>query len=124
VLLARGDAAKAATLLEDGLVLCREAGDHECAVGCIEAIAQFGVALGLHTESMRMLAAATAWRREFGVPRRPSDRREYEWALETARSALGEGAFCSAWASGTSLPEERAMTEALALAHTLTGMTN
>ncbi len=124
VLLARGDAATAVELLEDGLVLSQEAGDFECAVGCSEAIAQLGVTLGRHTESVRMLAAATAWRRESGVPRRSSDRREYEWALETARSALGEGAFSSAWASGALLPKERAMTEALALAHTLAGMTN
>jgi hypothetical protein len=77
---------------------------------------RLGVVASAAPESaVRLFAAADALRANIGAVMPPYDRGDYDAALTSARSTLGEKAFAIAWAAGRAMAPERAADYALTL---------
>ena len=66
-------------------------------------------ACGRPEPAVRLWAAVEALRERIGAPPNYIERARYEPLIATAREALGEKAFESAWAEGRTLTPERAL---------------
>jgi hypothetical protein len=64
----------------------------------------------------RLWGAAERLRQAIGCRPPPAARATYERAIATARTALGEEAFATAWEAGRALMLEQAIAEALQIA--------
>ena len=60
-------------------------------------------------EGLASLAAVQALREAIGVPIWPVDRLSYERLVADVRTNLGEKAFATAWAEGSSMTPEQAL---------------
>jgi hypothetical protein len=105
----QGDQALARTLLEEGLALRLEVGSAQALVLSLDAFGKEAVACRLPARAVRLFAAAAANREALGAPLQPSDGRENERALASARAALDEAAFAAAWTEGRALSLEHAV---------------
>src|SRR6185295_14410251 len=100
VALRRGELPAAEAQYEEALELFRTAGDGWGQALCIEGFAEVAARAGRHDRVVRLFGAADAWRAANGAPVPPADRADYDQALATARSALGQVGFAVAWADG------------------------
>ncbi len=91
----------------------REAGDKQAIVLSLDAHGKVAAILRQPERAVRLLAAASAARASVGVTPQPSDARELEVALATARAALTEPAFITSWAEGEALSLQQAIDCAL-----------
>jgi tetratricopeptide (TPR) repeat protein len=119
VALARGDLAEARTRIAASLELARQAEPGTEALGPLRTAASVAVGVGCPRLAVRLLAAEAAWR-----TRHPLGTDSSFWArwvlsgqgveddLSRARAALGERAFASAWAEGSALTLQAALTDA------------
>ena len=112
-MLARGDAALAATHFKESLRLSRRLGVPKFQAWCLAGLA--GVAV-LEEEPERaawLWGAAEALRRALGVREAPASRATRERLIAQAREQRGEAAFAAAWAEGQAASTEQAIAEAL-----------
>jgi tetratricopeptide (TPR) repeat protein len=107
ILWAQGDAVAAYDALTEALRLAWEVGPQLFVAPALEGLANVVVSQGDAELATRLLARASALRAQMGTPVRPVDQAEVEWALTTARAALGKDAFARVWVEAqTQLPEQ------------------
>ena len=112
----RGDHAEAIARFRGCLVAWNERGyPRGIAYGLIglAAVAADG---GQPERAARLLGAADVLRERFGCALWATERAAHEAAVGAARAALGEAAFAAALAAGCTLPLDRALAEAFAVA--------
>jgi predicted ATPase/DNA-binding CsgD family transcriptional regulator len=107
---ARGDGTRAAALYGESLDFWWSQGE----LGAVEILTGLArlVAKGRPEGAVHLFAATEAVQRRVGLTLAPTLHAKNERALAAARAELGEEAFAAAWASGGSLPLERAVAEA------------
>jgi ATP/maltotriose-dependent transcriptional regulator MalT len=104
----RGDLATARVLYEESLSVARVVYKLDIASG-LEGLANVVAAQGEFAWATRLWGAAEALRDTMGAPLPPLERPDYEHAMATARTALGEEAFTAAWAEGRTMTPEQAL---------------
>ncbi len=107
ILRAQGHAAAANAALSEALRLAWAVGPRLFVAAALEGLASVVVAQGRAELAARLLAAASALRAQMGTPVRPVDHAAVEQVRATARSALGNDAFATAWAQAQALPLEQ-----------------
>jgi predicted ATPase/class 3 adenylate cyclase len=112
----QGNIAGAAEMFRDGLTAAQKLADERTIAGCLRGLASVALVDGRVAQAVRLLAAEDASRAPnrlhiFGYA---AERREHD--LDTARSALGQDPFASAWDQGTVLQVDEAVAEALGMA--------
>jgi excisionase family DNA binding protein len=111
---ARGKDAEALGLFVAALPHFFALGDQWSVATCLEGVAISLSSLGHAPEVARLLGASTTLRSSIAAPMLPPDVADYERAVASVRSALGSGAFTSAWDAGSALAVEAAVAEAQA----------
>ncbi len=106
------DAKRGIGLHVEALELQRQLGDKPGIAVSLEALAGLAAASGRHQHAARLLGAADALRRRGGYAHLPSELSRYEADLEIARESLSAEEFEVAFAEGTTLSIEEAMTQA------------
>jgi tetratricopeptide (TPR) repeat protein len=113
--LLQGRHSEALVCFRQGLEFARETGHVVPKVYCLAGVAAVLAAIG-DAEGAATVGGATESAREAtGVSIEPFERAILEQSVETARQALGEEAFSTAWTAGRQLELEEAVTHALAL---------
>ena len=112
----RGDYARFAALVQDGLRVSAEYGVADLLARGLADMGIAAEATGRPEDAARLFGAATALSEAIDVPLAPDamDRTRLDRHLAAARAVLGEGAFRAAWAAGRAMPIEAAVVEALA----------
>ena len=108
----RGDQEGALAAYRESLEVARDRGERPFMAEALAGIAGVVVTRGQPERAARLLAAAAALREQT----RHAEgwgRRMHERAEAAARAALSPEAFAAAWAAGTALPLEEAITDAL-----------
>jgi tetratricopeptide (TPR) repeat protein len=111
----QGDLDRAMTLAREALVLCQATEDVRMFGDGLEVCAIIYASQGRAEQTARLLGAAGASRARIGMPR-PMDgliAGDIESAVASARAALGEEAWATAFAAGQALTLEVAVAEAL-----------
>ena len=106
-----GDDRRARSRLMEAVVAGRYHGVDPRVWEVLLALGVVAIGEGAFAAGLRLLGAAVA-RVTLADPR-PTDRAELEESLATARSALGEEAFATAWAEGQAMTLEQAVVYAL-----------
>src|SRR5205085_7497836 len=104
-----GDYAAARARCEESLVIGSEVGNNLNIAVYLEGLANVVAVQGECLWATRLWGAAEALREAMGAPIPPVYRAEYERAVATARSRLGEKSFTDAWAEGQSLTLEQVL---------------
>jgi hypothetical protein len=86
-----------------------EAGDLQGVVESLEGVAAVALARHQWTDGVTMLATASAWRRDHGVPLIPALQERSDRDLAQARLALLPNAFEQAWTQGEALAIDQAI---------------
>jgi predicted ATPase/class 3 adenylate cyclase/Tfp pilus assembly protein PilF len=115
-----GNLPEAAALQQEALAIAQDAGDQVGIATELEGIAAVAVAAGISERAVRLIGAAADLRETTGASIPPDDRPDYERTLAAARAQLGPARFEEARDAGHGLRLEEAVTEALALAQSLT----
>ena len=105
---AQGDYAAAQSHYEESLALGREFGFKRIIPASLEGLAALVIRQGEPTWAARLWGAAEALRKALGTPLPPVYRADYERAVASARSHLGEKTFAAAWAEGRVMTPEQA----------------
>jgi tetratricopeptide (TPR) repeat protein len=105
-----GDARR---LYEESLAISWELGYMETILGDLEGLAAVALAQGKSKRAARLLGAAKRQRDASGPAASAAARADSERSVATARAALGEEAFATAWAEGRALSLEEAVAFAL-----------
>ena len=100
---------EARRLYEESFALLQEFHDKEYVPSCLEGLGIVAAEQGELEWAARLWGAARALREAIGTPFPPVYRAEYEQALIAARTQLGEQAFASAMAEGSTLTGEQAV---------------
>jgi hypothetical protein len=79
---------------------------------CLEGLAAVAAAMGELARAARLFGAAEARRQELGASLPPAERADHESQVAAVSAALGQPAFAAAWAEGSALPLDQAITEA------------
>jgi non-specific serine/threonine protein kinase len=108
----RGDYEGALAAYRESMEVARDRGERPFLAEALAGIAGVVVTRGQPERAARLLAAAAALREQLGMLG-GTGRRMHERAEAAARAALSPEAFAAAWASGTALPLEEAITDAL-----------
>jgi hypothetical protein len=121
----RGDYARFATLVRDGLQVSAEYGVPDVVALGLADVAIVAEATGRPDRAARLFGAATALSEAIELPLAPdpADRARLDRHLTAARAALGEDAFRAALAAGRVPTAEAAVAEALAFVDELTEAT-
>ena len=106
------DTEQAARHLRESVSLFQEVDDRGGIAMCLEGMAAVLGATGQPGGAARLLGAAEALREVLGVPVLPTDRAEYDRAVERAQAGIDDRAFRSAWAAGRLLTPDEAVAEA------------
>ncbi|MDP8908361.1 MAG: tetratricopeptide repeat protein, partial [Chloroflexota bacterium] len=109
----RGETDLAAERFTESLSLYARSGDLPGMASCLERLGAVLLVRGLSAQAVRLFAAAAVIWTETGAAREVVDACAYERQVATARSALGEVDFGAAWAAGSCLTPDAAVTEAL-----------
>ncbi|GAA4519558.1 BTAD domain-containing putative transcriptional regulator [Nonomuraea ferruginea] len=96
----RGDAAVAEELHREALAVAQDTGDPRAIALALEGLAGTAALTGAHAEAARLLGEAAALRRSAGAPLPPEEHGDVDRITATARSALGDDAFATAFAEG------------------------
>ncbi|MFF9064876.1 BTAD domain-containing putative transcriptional regulator [Streptomyces sp. NPDC014891] len=110
--LARGDAAAARELHEEGYRTALSSGDPRAVALALEGLAAAHAGAGRPTGAALLLGTASALRASTGAPLPPAERADVDAAEAAARAALGAEGYARAHARGTALPHEKAVPEA------------
>jgi predicted ATPase/DNA-binding CsgD family transcriptional regulator len=106
---AQGDDAMAQSHYEESLALGREFGFKRIIPASLEGLAALVIRQGEPTWAARLWGAAQALREAMGTPLPPVYRADYEQAVTSTRSHLGEKAFAAAWAEGRAMTLEEVL---------------
>jgi non-specific serine/threonine protein kinase len=112
----QGDLARAAALFVESLTLWRRVGNVRGNALCLAGLAGVAALAGQAERAARLFGAAETLRSATGGVLEPTDRAVYELNVAAARHGLDGETFASAWAAGTTLSLEQAITDALAVA--------
>jgi predicted ATPase/DNA-binding CsgD family transcriptional regulator len=104
----RGDHEQAQAFSERALALASHLNDRWLISICLQNLGRIAVAAGRLDAGVRLLSAAERERLDTATQWTPFVRDDYERALASARAALDDDAFASAWAAGQSLTVEQA----------------
>ncbi|RFS87489.1 AfsR/SARP family transcriptional regulator [Actinomadura spongiicola] len=99
----RGDAEAAAELHREALAVARDTGDPRAIALALEGLAGVAARTGAPADAARLLGEATALRESAGAPLPPEERADVDRITESARSAVGDEAFTTAFTTGHSL---------------------
>ena len=99
----------ARALYEESLVIAKELDDTSAMASCLEGWAGMVVGQGEAGWAAQLWGAAEALRESVAVPMPQVERANYEYAIATARTHLGEQAFATAWAQGRMMTREQAI---------------
>jgi predicted ATPase len=108
-----GDYERAAALYRESLAPRREAGLPFFMILSLEDFAILAAHQGQGRRAVRLFGAAEAQCEAIGNIPPLTSHLHYEWAVATARAALGDDAFAAAWAAGRALTLQEAAAEAL-----------
>jgi predicted ATPase/class 3 adenylate cyclase len=109
--LASSDYALARTLYEEGLAIAQEIGDEELIASGLQGLASVVAMQGELTWATCLWGTAEALREAIDAPLLPIERTDYEKAVATAHSNLGEETFASSWAEGRAMTVAQVLTE-------------
>jgi ATP/maltotriose-dependent transcriptional regulator MalT len=109
----QGDAAQAAVLQKESLLLARQMGYLLLAAIALERHAEVDAAPGQVARAARLFGDAEALREALGAPPDAHDRAIRDRALADVRAALGEEAFTAAHTAGRATPLDAAIALAL-----------
>jgi predicted ATPase/DNA-binding CsgD family transcriptional regulator len=109
----QGNLRHAALLLAESLTLFHALGEKRRVGECLVEIAGLAAAQGRSHAAATLGGAAEVLREVTGSPAEPMEQASIETSSATARSALGDTAFATAWAEGRALPFEDAVAFAL-----------
>ncbi|HLW48453.1 MAG TPA: tetratricopeptide repeat protein [bacterium] len=113
----QGNYADARSFYREGLATAEVLGDPYFAY-LLEACADLAAAEGQPGRAVRLLAAATAFRKALDFPLPPTHRSDYDRPLAMIRATLNEEAFNAAWAEGQTMTLEQAIEYALTATET------
>ncbi|MFD8641740.1 BTAD domain-containing putative transcriptional regulator [Streptomyces zaomyceticus] len=116
--LARGDAAGAMRLQEEGYGTALSSGDPRAVALALEGLASAHALAGRNRGAALLLGSASALRASTGAPLPPAERADVDRTEEAVRTVLGAAAFAEAFARGVSLPHGAAVAEAYGPART------
>ncbi len=102
---------RALELHKESLALARQYGFTFEVFVSLEGLARVEALLGRPQRAARLLGASAAQREDIGSPLTPVTRADHDHAENSARAALGEGAFEVAWAAGHAISLEEAILE-------------
>ncbi len=103
-----GNYTAARALYEESLA-CGASADKLAIASSLEGLASVVAAQGEATWAARLWGAAAALRDAYGTPLLPVFRTEYEHAVTTASTQLGEKTFAAAWAQGRTMTLEQVL---------------
>jgi DNA-binding CsgD family transcriptional regulator len=104
----RGDHEQAEGFCERALALASRLHDRWLSSVCLQSLGRIAVAAGRIDRGARLLSAAERERQDTGAQWTPFVRDDYERTVASARAALGDDAFTTAWAAGQLLTVEQA----------------
>jgi predicted ATPase/DNA-binding CsgD family transcriptional regulator len=113
VLRDRGQHRDAAPCFVEALGLCRDMGDRLGYAQCFEGMAPCLLGLGMPVKAVRVLRGAAAVRRSVEAGMSAEETATVEGATVSARAALGDEGFETAWRAAQTVPLERIIAEAL-----------
>ena len=116
VLRRQGETERAAELYRESLTLDVALDQRWMIAETFVALADIALAFGQPQRAARLLGAAAALNETIGTTPIAWARDMLPGLIDDTRSGLGEDAFANAWQAGRSLPLERAIEEALAVA--------
>ena len=108
-----GREARAFELFGESLRLGRRFGFVHHLVIPLEGIARVAAVQGRPEWTARLLGTSAALREEMGAPLTLVARTDHDYALNAARTELGEDAFAAAWERGHAMPLEEAISAVL-----------
>jgi len=97
----------------ESLLLYRAFGNLSYTAMCLEGIAALVSAEGTYELAARLCAHAAALRLKAQTPLPPREQKAFDQTVTTARAALDEAAFTEAWAAGSALAQDDAISYAL-----------
>jgi DNA-binding CsgD family transcriptional regulator len=109
VALRTGEWARAERDAHDALALAAELGAHLGVPDILECLAASAAGAGSVDEAARLLGAADATRSRMGAVRFAVHQADYDAAVATIRTALGDAEFEKAWADGAGLATDEAV---------------
>ncbi|MEO8971036.1 MAG: protein kinase, partial [Ktedonobacteraceae bacterium] len=110
VIAVEGDDMAAYTLYEESLVIARAMNMKRLIASCLEGLAEVGAIQGKFAWAARLWGAAEVLREAVSVPIPFVDRADYNRAVTTVCSQLGEKGFAVAWTQGRAMTPEQALT--------------
>lgn len=113
VALCQGDYLEATAHLAESLVLYQELGSRIDITNTLEQFAWAAASQAQLERAARLWGAAQARRDVIGSDIPPSERIDYERAVNAVRRQIGEEVFAAAWAAGRAMTTEQAIAEAL-----------
>lgn len=106
----QGDIARACDCFQESLTFFRIYGNQLGAAVCLEGLAGVASRKG-HTErAAQLLATAARLRQAIGTPLAPIEQQHYDSQLALIRAQLGEERFVAAWAVGSAMTVDDAVT--------------
>jgi predicted ATPase/DNA-binding CsgD family transcriptional regulator len=112
----QGDDERAASLYRESLALCWTQGDQWGLTEALTGLGGIASTAGEHEVAVRLFAAAEEIRESIGLTLQQHIRTQYEAAITTTKSALGEVGFEAAWQAGRALSLEQAVADATVVA--------
>ena len=112
---ARGDTARAVSLLRQSLQANAQLGDKEITARATSELAAIVSGRGQSGEAAYLYGMVAALRAAIGAPVAPADRVAHEQAVAVVRASLDKAAFEAAWNAGHNCPLDQTIAEALRL---------
>jgi predicted ATPase/DNA-binding CsgD family transcriptional regulator len=112
----QGDEERAAARYRESLALCWSQSDQWGLTEALTGLGGIAATAGEHQVAVHLFAAAEEVRESIGLTLQQHIRTQYEAAITTTKSALGEAGFEAAWQAGRSLSLEQAVADASVVA--------
>lgn len=110
------DCMRARSLFEESMVIFGELGDIRGVARLLEGFMGLALAQGQPERALRLAGAASALRKEHGVPLSPDEESRLHRMLEPIKQATAESTFAASWSGGEAMSIERAIEYALTYA--------
>jgi non-specific serine/threonine protein kinase len=114
VTLRQGHYDQAAASFAESLIVCREVGHSWISEESVDGLGRVASATGRYERAARLFGAAEVLRETVGWHLTPPDQADHDKYVASARAALAEAAFATAWAEGRAMTLEQAVEYALA----------
>ena len=110
------DCMRARSLFEESMVIFGELGDIRGVARLLEGFVGLAIVQEQPERALRLAGAATALRKEHGVPLPPDEESMLHRRLEPIRQAMAESTWAASWSGGEAMSIERAIEYALTYA--------